>query len=102
MSAFEQRVDVPDKNYQYLLFAAEPYESVGFKIPAKEIDKSQEKFFTHWNPEKHIFTVTSFLSSLFRSCSFISKTSLKLLFPVFDRNVSARARPGLATVHSRL
>jgi splicing factor 3A subunit 2 len=33
MSAFEQRVDQPpNKNYQYLLFAAEPYEIIGFKV----------------------------------------------------------------------
>jgi splicing factor 3A subunit 2 len=26
MSAYEQKIDTPDKNYQYLLFAAAPYE----------------------------------------------------------------------------
>lgn len=25
MSAYEQKVETPDKNYQYILFAAEPY-----------------------------------------------------------------------------
>ena len=25
MSAYEQKVEAPDKNYQYILFAAEPY-----------------------------------------------------------------------------
>lgn len=34
MSAYEQKVDTPaDKNYQYLLFACDPYETVAFKIP---------------------------------------------------------------------
>lgn len=34
MSAFEQRVDVPpDRAYQYLLLACEPYETIAFKIP---------------------------------------------------------------------
>lgn len=28
MSAYEQRVETADKNYQYLLFAAEPYEVI--------------------------------------------------------------------------
>ena len=28
MSAYEQRVEAPDKNYQYLLVACEPYETV--------------------------------------------------------------------------
>jgi splicing factor 3A subunit 2 len=34
MSSYEQKVDLPpDKNYQYLIFACEPYETIGFKIP---------------------------------------------------------------------
>ena len=33
MSAYEQKVEVPDKNYQYVLFACDPYETVAFKIP---------------------------------------------------------------------
>lgn len=32
MSAFEQRVEAPDRNFQYLLFAAEPYETIAFKV----------------------------------------------------------------------
>lgn len=33
MSAFEQRVETPpDGNYQFLLFAAEPYETIGPSI----------------------------------------------------------------------
>ncbi|PIK39456.1 putative splicing factor 3A subunit 2-like [Apostichopus japonicus] len=31
MSAYEQRVEPPDKKWQYLLFAAEPYETISFK-----------------------------------------------------------------------
>ena len=31
MSAYEQRVEPPDKNYQYLLFACEPYETIGLR-----------------------------------------------------------------------
>jgi splicing factor 3A subunit 2 len=52
MSAFEQRIEAPNKAYQYLLFAAEPYETIGFKMPSKEIDRSETHFFTHWNPDK--------------------------------------------------
>jgi splicing factor 3A subunit 2 len=40
MSAFEQKIEIPDKNYQYLLFATEPYETIAFKIPNKDIEKS--------------------------------------------------------------
>ena len=32
MSAYEQRLEPPDRNWQYLLFAAEPYETMGFKV----------------------------------------------------------------------
>eukprot|EP01126_Amoeba_proteus_P030052 TRINITY_DN2978_c0_g1_i1.p4 TRINITY_DN2978_c0_g1~~TRINITY_DN2978_c0_g1_i1.p4 ORF type:complete len:110 (+),score=28.02 TRINITY_DN2978_c0_g1_i1:676-1005(+) len=57
MSAYEQRVEQnTDKNYQYLLFAAEPYEIIAFKIPNKDIEKSvgpqipgESKFWTKWD-----------------------------------------------------
>ena len=32
MSAYEQRVEPPDRAWQYLLFAAEPYETISFKV----------------------------------------------------------------------
>lgn len=32
MSSYEQRVQAWDKRYQYLLFAAEPYEIIAFKV----------------------------------------------------------------------
>ena len=64
MAAYEQHIEVPDKKWQYLLFAAEPYETIAFKIPSREIDKggvensgtekganvNNNKFWTHWNP----------------------------------------------------
>merc|ERR1712137_1336468 len=46
MSAYEQKVEAPDKKFQFLLFAAEPYESIGFKIPNIEIDKSEGRFYS--------------------------------------------------------
>lgn len=39
MSAFEQKVEAPNKDYQYLLLACDPYDTIGFKIPNIEIDK---------------------------------------------------------------
>ncbi len=33
MAAYEQKVEPPDKKWQYLLFAAEPYETIAFKVP---------------------------------------------------------------------
>jgi splicing factor 3A subunit 2 len=44
MSAYEQRVETPDRDWQYVLFAAEPYETIAFKIPNQEIDKDPTKF----------------------------------------------------------
>ncbi|XP_066388314.1 uncharacterized protein [Miscanthus floridulus] len=52
MSSYEQKVQSWDKRYQYLLFAAEPYEIIAFKIPSTEIDKSASKFFSYWDPDK--------------------------------------------------
>ncbi|KAL6336631.1 hypothetical protein AAG906_035945 [Vitis piasezkii] len=57
MSSFEQRVQSFDKRYQYLLFAAEPYEIIAFKVPSTEIDKSTPKFFSHWDPDSKMFTI---------------------------------------------
>ena len=57
MSAFEQKVDTPpDRRYQYLLFAADPYETIAFKIPNEPIDR--EKFVSHWDHETKKFTAT--------------------------------------------
>ncbi|KAF6137331.1 hypothetical protein GIB67_036368 [Kingdonia uniflora] len=40
MSSYGQRIESCDKRYQYLLFAADPYEIISFKVPSTEIDKS--------------------------------------------------------------
>ena len=32
MSAYEQKLEPPDRQWQYLLFAAEPYETISFKV----------------------------------------------------------------------
>ncbi|KAK3930088.1 Splicing factor 3A subunit 2 [Frankliniella fusca] len=53
MSAYEQKVEPPDRKWQYLLFAAEPYETISFKVPSREVDK--EKFWTHWNRDTKQF-----------------------------------------------
>ncbi|KKY27023.1 putative splicing factor 3a subunit [Phaeomoniella chlamydospora] len=58
MSAFEQKVeDPPDKNFQYLLVAAEPYETCGFKLQAREIDRREGKFWTWWDGDSKEFWV---------------------------------------------
>ena len=54
MSPFEQRIEPPNKDFQYILFACEPYETVGFKIPNERICREAEKFVTTWH--NNVFT----------------------------------------------
>ena len=57
MSAYEQKIDLPpDPQYQYLLFAALPYETIGFKIPNLPIDHHRERLVSNWDTEKKIMT----------------------------------------------
>lgn len=44
MSCYEQKVEPRDDRYQYLLFAAKPYETIGFKIPNIPIDKKEGRY----------------------------------------------------------
>mmetsp|Transcript_109592 Transcript_109592/g.223978 ORF Transcript_109592/g.223978 Transcript_109592/m.223978 type:complete len:108 (+) Transcript_109592:1069-1392(+) len=63
MSAFEQKVDLPkDKRYQYVLFAAEPYETIAFKIPNEPLDKDPGRLITHWDGDDKKFTVTLYFA----------------------------------------
>lgn len=55
MSAYEQKVEPPDRKWQYLLFAAEPYETIAFKVPSREVEKTEGKFWTHWNKDTKQF-----------------------------------------------
>ncbi|KAG7142164.1 Pre-mRNA-splicing factor sap62 like protein [Verticillium longisporum] len=57
MNAFTQRVEDPDRNFQYLPVAAEPYETCGFKIPARELDKRDDKQFSYWDPDSKEYWV---------------------------------------------
>lgn len=59
MSAYEQRIDSPpDRRYQYLIIAAEPYETVAFKIPNEKIDRTEGMFVTNWDADEKRFTLT--------------------------------------------
>ncbi|RZC81777.1 hypothetical protein C5167_044361 [Papaver somniferum] len=51
------RAEKWDKRYQFLLFAAEPYEIIAFRVPSTEICKSTAKFFSHWDPDSKMFTL---------------------------------------------
>lgn len=57
MSAYEQRVEKPDRAFQYVLFAAEPYETIAFKIPNRKVDKTKP-LLTNWDWDAHLFTLT--------------------------------------------
>ena len=57
MSSFEQKVEKADPRYQYMLVAAEPYETVGFKIPNLEIDFGEGKHFEAWDKEARKYTL---------------------------------------------
>ena len=60
MSVYEQKIENPNDNFQYILFAADPYETIAFKITNKKLDRSEGKFFTLWDPDKCTFTVQLF------------------------------------------
>merc|ERR1712241_1383539 len=55
MSAYEQKIEPPDRKWRYLLFAAEPYETISFKIPSREVDKQDNKFWHLWNKDTKEF-----------------------------------------------
>lgn len=57
MSAFEQKIEEPDKSYQYLLVAAEPYETCGFKLQAREVDRREGRFWTWFDADSKEFWV---------------------------------------------
>ncbi|KLO20742.1 hypothetical protein SCHPADRAFT_841953 [Schizopora paradoxa] len=55
MSAWEQKKEPPNRAYQYLIVAAEPYETITFRIPAREIEDEEEDAtgwnWSHWDPD---------------------------------------------------
>ena len=57
MSAFEQKVEDPDRDYQYLLVAAEPYETCAFKLQAREVDRREDKFWNWFDEDSKEFWV---------------------------------------------
>jgi len=49
MSTWEPKVETPNKRFQYLIMAAEPYEIVAFKIQSREVDRRDGKLWTIWD-----------------------------------------------------
>jgi splicing factor 3A subunit 2 len=63
MSAFEQKIETPDRQYQYILIAAEPYETIAFKMPNYELEKSKELVWSYWDRDTKVYTVQIVFSS---------------------------------------
>ncbi|KAJ1923392.1 CWF complex protein sap62 [Tieghemiomyces parasiticus] len=57
MSAYEQQVEAPNRDYQYVVFAAEPYETIAFKIQSREVDKAPGRFLHYWDPDLKKYTL---------------------------------------------
>ncbi len=92
MSAFEQRVEAPNKQYQYVIFAAEPYETIAFKVSSREIDRSPDTFFTHWNTD----TQQYYMQFLYKPDSFKEHGRAPTdAFREVPRRQDAMAPPGM-------
>ena len=76
MSAYEQRVEPPDRAWQYLLFATEPYDTIAFKIPGLEVERDPKKLFTNWDAERRVYTVRAPGGGRFLPASFTSWRTL--------------------------
>ncbi|OII76381.1 hypothetical protein cand_027040 [Cryptosporidium andersoni] len=60
MSCWEQKKELPDTKYQYLLIAAEPYNVVAIKIPNYEIERKNNKLMTFWDNKQMIYHIQIF------------------------------------------
>merc|ERR1712110_489650 len=91
MSAYEQKVEPPDRKWQYLLFAAEPYETIAFKVPSREVDKSEQRFWSHWNKEtKEFFLQFSFKLSDPRGGSAVARPPPPAMVPAPPKPVTRK------------
>lgn len=57
MSAYEQKVEEPDKDYQFMLVYAEPYEICGFKLQAREVDRTSGRFWSWFDEDQKEFWI---------------------------------------------
>ncbi|KAF8304999.1 splicing factor 3a [Clavulina sp. PMI_390] len=55
MSAWEQKKETPNRAFQYLIVAAEPYETIAFRVPSREIENEVDDDptwnWSHWDPD---------------------------------------------------
>lgn len=61
ISAWEQKVEQPNSHFQYVAFAAEPYETIAFKIPSHEIDRGNNHYYVNWNHDTKLYTLQFYL-----------------------------------------
>ena len=62
LSAIEQKKESTDWRYQWVVFAAEPYETICFKVPNVAIQHKQREggdaeLFRHWDADEKVYTV---------------------------------------------
>lgn len=55
MSTYEQEIEPPDPKYQFVLFAAQPYNTVAFKIPNAAI--IDNRTIEDWKSTERLYTV---------------------------------------------
>ncbi|ORY31363.1 hypothetical protein BCR39DRAFT_526298 [Naematelia encephala] len=59
MSAFEQKREIPNRALQYMVLAAEPYETIAFAIPAKElvdVEEDAESTWENWDADEKVYS----------------------------------------------
>jgi splicing factor 3A subunit 2 len=64
MSSYEQHVETPDKAYQYILFAADPYETIAFKVLNGEVDRHEDRLIAYWDSETRQYTLQFFYNRI--------------------------------------
>ncbi|CAG9312824.1 unnamed protein product [Blepharisma stoltei] len=57
MSCYEQTREPVDDRYQYVLFAADPYEIIAFKVPNMKVDSAEGKYYCNWDEIKKVYVV---------------------------------------------
>jgi len=62
MSAFEQKSQQPDDRFQYLLFAAAPYETIAFRVPNKPVDQAKGRLYSQWDRATQKFVLQLFFA----------------------------------------
>lgn len=55
MSSFEQKIEPPNKDYQYIIFGLYPFENIAFKISSNLIDRNSKYFWNYWDQKNGIF-----------------------------------------------